>query len=206
MRCSGRFAHLQSSSFIEMSLKLISGVLVDIEIIWVRDWEAVGDGCWKELYGGRKLVEKQGFGTTGVNCKQLFASIMWRLHFNMAFPGIHVILAWGCALSGDLCLRTEHLLFVGQVFLLPSCFILLKLKAQGVTWAQQIQWSVWTGFVLWGFWSLFTKKTFFNKENVKFRVLCWFRLFGVSFCFGGFFGVLWVFLSVCLFVFHWLFF
>lgn len=117
MRCSGRFAHLQSSSFIEMSLKFISGVLVDIEIIWVRDWEAVGDGCWKEIYGGKKLVEKQGFGTTGANCKQLFASIMLRLHFNKAFPGIHVILAWGCALSGDLCLRTE------QVFCWTGVFI-----------------------------------------------------------------------------------
>lgn len=38
-------------------------------------------------------MEKQRFGTTGVNSKQPFAIIMLRLHFDMAFPGVHDMLA-----------------------------------------------------------------------------------------------------------------
>lgn len=67
-------------------------------------------------------MEQQGFGTTGVNCKQLFAVITLRLHFNMAFLGIHTGLARGCALSGDLCLRTEHLPFAEGVLILAVVF------------------------------------------------------------------------------------
>lgn len=33
----------------------------------------------EEIVGGKKMMEKQGFGTTGVNCKQLFAMILLRL-------------------------------------------------------------------------------------------------------------------------------
>ena len=88
------------------------------------------------------MVEKQAFGTTGVNCKQL---IMLRFHFNIAFLGIHTVLAQGCALSGDLCLRTEHLLFAEGMLIVVVMFYSisqLKLEAQSVTWAQQIWWSV----------------------------------------------------------------
>lgn len=53
-----------------------------------------------------------------MNCKQLFAMIMLSLHFNMAFLGIHAVLSQGCALSGDLCLRTERLLFAERVLII----------------------------------------------------------------------------------------
>lgn len=44
MRCSGHFANLQNSSFIEMSLKLVSDVVVGIEIFLLRDQGVIGDG------------------------------------------------------------------------------------------------------------------------------------------------------------------
>lgn len=91
------------------------------------------------------MAEKQGPGTTGVNCKQLFAMITLRLHFNMSFPGIHAVPAQGWTLSGDLCWRAEHLLVSGGVFSIAVMFYSmpqLELEAQSVTWAQQTQWSV----------------------------------------------------------------
>lgn len=57
-----------------------------------------------------------------MNCKQLFAMIMLSLHFNMAFLGIPAVLSQGCALSGDLCLRTEHLLFAEGVLIIAVLF------------------------------------------------------------------------------------
>lgn len=99
----------------------------------------------EKIDGGKKMVEMQVFGTTGVNCKQLFAMIMLRFHFNMAFLGIHAVLAQSCALSGELCLRTEHLLFAEGMLIIVVVFYSLpqlKLEAQSVTWVQWIQWSV----------------------------------------------------------------
>lgn len=37
--------------------------------------------------GGKKKVEKQSFGTTGVNCKQLFAVTILRVHLVWRFQG-----------------------------------------------------------------------------------------------------------------------
>jgi len=47
----------------------------------------------EKLDGKKKMVEKQGFGTTGVNCKELFNMVTLRLRFSMAFLGIHAVLA-----------------------------------------------------------------------------------------------------------------
>lgn len=60
----------------------------------------------------------------GENCKQLFAMVVLSLHFNLAFPGTPAVPSQGCALSGDLCLRTEHLLFAAGLFIIA----VLRLK------------------------------------------------------------------------------
>lgn len=77
-----------------------------------------------------------------VNCKQLFAMIMLSLHFNMAFLGIHAVPSQGCALSGDLCLRTEDLLFAEGVLITAVVFYpvtQLKLKPRACPGLNEIQ-------------------------------------------------------------------
>lgn len=124
MRCSGHLANLQSGSFIEMSLKLVSDVLVGIEIFFGKGlrshwgWRLKG----KKIHSRKKVVEKRWSGTSGVNHKQLFAMVTLRLHFHMAFLGIHAVRARGCASPGDLCVRTEPLLFADGALIIADAF------------------------------------------------------------------------------------
>lgn len=64
--------------------------------------------------------------------------------FIVAFPGIHTEPACGCAVSGDLCLRTERLLLGGVLPLIVLFCSMLQLKpeAQKVPWAHWMQQSV----------------------------------------------------------------
>lgn len=66
------------------------------------------------------------------------------LHFNIAFLGIHAVPSQGYALSGDLCLRTEHLLFAGEVLIIGVVFYSvaqLKLKPRACPGLNEIQQS-----------------------------------------------------------------
>lgn len=63
------------------------------------------------------MMEKQGFGSAGMNCKQLLAMVTLRLQFNMAFLGIHTVLCliWRALLESSVCC-----LLKGSQFLLSS--------------------------------------------------------------------------------------